>query len=127
MAKPRFTMIVLLIGDLPRSLAFYRRLGMEFPHDADDRSDIGLDIGDGRTIIWTTTFDQYDLEREPPRGGSRVMLEFFVEGNETVEALFADLTAAGYHGRRAPFTTKFEAYMCMVDDPDGNTVLITAG
>ena len=34
MAKPRFTMIVLLIADLPRSLAFYRRLGMEFPADA---------------------------------------------------------------------------------------------
>lgn len=35
MLKPRFTMIVLLIEDLPRSLAFYRRLGMEFPTDAD--------------------------------------------------------------------------------------------
>lgn len=127
MAKPRFTMIVLLIEDLPRSLAFYRRLGMEFPHDADDRRDIGLDIGGGRTIIWTTTFAQYDPEREPPRGGSRMMLEFFVEGNETVETLFAELTAAGYHGRRAPFVTEFDAYMCLVDDPDGNTVLITAG
>ncbi len=127
MARPRFTMVVLLIEDLPRSLAFYRRLGMDFPPDADERKDIGLDIGDGRTIIWTTTFDQYDPEREPPRGGSRMMLEFFVEDNETVGALFADLTAAGYHGRRAPFLTDFDAYMCMVDDPDGNTVLITAG
>jgi predicted lactoylglutathione lyase len=127
MAKPRFTMIVLLVEDLPRSLAFYRRLGMDFPPDADDRRDIGLEIGDGRTIIWTTTFGQYDLEREPLRGGSRMMLEFFVEDNETVEALFAGLTAAGYHGRRAPFLTGFDAYMCMVDDPDGNTVLITAG
>jgi len=31
MAKPRFTMVVLLVEDLPRSVAFYRRLGVEFP------------------------------------------------------------------------------------------------
>ena len=127
MAKPRFTMIVLLIEDLPRSLAFYRRLGMEFPADADAKTDIGLDIGDGRTIIWTTTFEKYDREREAPSGSSRVMLEFFVEGNQAVDALFAELTRVGHHGRRAPFLTDFDAYMCMVDDPDGNTVLITAG
>lgn len=127
MATPRFTMVVLLVEDLARSLAFYRRLGIEFPADADERTDIGVDIGDGRTIIWTTTFERYDLERETPRGSSRVMLEFFVEGNHAVDELFAELTAAGHHGRRAPFLTGFDAYMCMVDDPDGNTILITAG
>jgi predicted lactoylglutathione lyase len=127
MATPRFTMIVLLVDDLPRSLAFYRRLGVVFPPDADERTDLGVDIGDGRTIIWTTTFVRYDLERESPRGGSRIMLEFFVDGNEAVDALFTELTDAGYHGRRAPFVTSFDAYMCLVDDPDGNTVLITAG
>ena len=54
------------------------------------------------------------------------MLEFFVASNHAVDALFAELTAAGHRGRRAPFLTDFDAYMCMVDDPDGNTVLITA-
>jgi hypothetical protein len=55
------------------------------------------------------------------------MLEFFVEGNAAVDTLYAELTATGFHGRRAPFPTKFDAYMGLVDDPDGNTVLITAG
>lgn len=127
MAKPRFTMVVLLVENLARSLAFYRRVGIEFPADADEKTDIGVDIGDGRMIIWTTTFEQYDRERETPRGSSRVMLEFFVDGNPAVDALFAELTAVGHHGRRAPFLTDFDAYMCMVDDPDGNTILITAG
>jgi catechol 2,3-dioxygenase-like lactoylglutathione lyase family enzyme len=127
MAKPRFTMIVLLVESLPRSLAFYRRLGMEFPDDADERRDIGLDIGDGRTIIWSETFAQYDPEGAEPAGRSRIMLEFFVEGNAAVDTLYAELTATGFHGRRAPFLTKFDAYMGLVDDPDGNTVLITAG
>jgi catechol 2,3-dioxygenase-like lactoylglutathione lyase family enzyme len=127
MAKPRFTMVVLLVDDIPRSLAFYRRLGVEFPDGADERRDVGVDIGDGRTIIWTTTFGRNDPEREPPRGGSRIMLEFFVESDAAVDAKFAELTAAGYLARRAPFRTNFDAYMCLVDDPDGNTVLVTAG
>ena len=126
-AKPRFTMVVLLVANIPRSLAFYRHLGVEFAPGADDRSDVGVDIGDGRTIIWSTTFDRNDPARQAPSGGSRIMLEFFVDGNAAVDALHAELIAAGYHSVREPFTTNFDAYMCLVDDPDGNTVLITAG
>ena len=127
MSMPRFTMVVLLIEDLPRSLAFYRRLGVEFPSDADQRVDVQVPIGDNHQLVLTTSFVQVDLERESPSGGSRVMLEFFVDGNDAVDEKYTELTAAGYHGRRAPFTTYFGAYMCLVDDPDGNTVLVTAG
>ena len=127
MSQPRFTMVVLLIEDLPRSLAFYRRLGVEFPRDAEQRVDVQVPIGDSHQLVLTTSFVQVDTEREPPRGGSRVMLEFFVDGNEAVDAKYAELIGAGYRGRRAPFTTYFGAYMCLVDDPDGNTVLVTAG
>jgi catechol 2,3-dioxygenase-like lactoylglutathione lyase family enzyme len=67
--KPRFTMVVLLVESLPRSLAFYRRLGVEFPNGADEGSGVGVDIGDGRTIIWSTTFGQNDPERRSPSGG----------------------------------------------------------
>jgi predicted lactoylglutathione lyase len=127
MSMPRFTMVVLLIEDLPRSLAFYRRLGVEFPSDADQRVDVQVPIGDSHQLVLTTSFVQVDLDRESPSGGSRVMLEFFVDSNDAVDEKYAELTAAGYHGRRAPFTTYFGAYMCLVDDPDGNTVLVTAG
>ena len=127
MPTPQFTMVVLLIEDLPRSVAFYRRLGVEFPPDADERRDIQVPIGNSHQLVLTTTFARNDPERARPLGGSRVMLEFFVDGNETVDAKFAELTEAGYRARRAPFLTDFGAYMCLVDDPDGNTVLVTAG
>jgi len=120
-------MVVLLVEDLGRSIEFYRNLGIEFPEGAEGRRDIGVDIGDGRTIIWTTTFGGNDPNRTPPSGGSRIMLEFFVEDYAAVDSTFAELQAAGYHVVREPFVTSFEAYMCLVDDPDGNTVLVTAG
>ena len=125
--RPRFTMVVLLIEDLPRSLAFYRRLGVEFPPDADSRADIQVPLGDEHQLVLTTQFVRNDPDRMAPSGGSRILLEFFVDGHTAVEAAYAELTEAGYHGRREPWLTSFGAYMCMVDDPDGNTVLVTAG
>jgi predicted lactoylglutathione lyase len=124
---PRFTMVVLLIEDLSRSLAFYRRLGVDFPADADERTDIQVPIGDHHQLVLTTTFVRNDPDRNEPSGGSRILLEFFVDTNAAVDAKFVELTEAGFRGRREPFLTGFNAYMCMVDDPDGNTVLITAG
>jgi predicted lactoylglutathione lyase len=127
MGKPRFTMVVLLIEDLPRSLAFYGRLGVDFPPDAATKTDIQVPIGDSHQMVLTTQFVRNDPDRQPPSGGSRIVLEFFVDGNDAVDAKFVELTQAGYRGRREPWLTSFGAYMCMVDDPDGNTVLVTAG
>jgi catechol 2,3-dioxygenase-like lactoylglutathione lyase family enzyme len=127
MATPRFTMVVLLVADLPRSVAFYRRLGVTFPPDVEARRDVVVELGGGHNLVITTTFARNVPGHEPPSGGSRTMLEFFVDGDGAVDATWAELVEAGYRGRRAPFRTDFGAWMCLVDDPDGNTVLVTAG
>jgi catechol 2,3-dioxygenase-like lactoylglutathione lyase family enzyme len=128
MAKPRFTMVVLLVEDLPRSVAFYRRLGVEFPAGVEERTDVQVPLGDEHQLVITTTFVRAIPGYEPPpRGGSGIVIEFFVEGDEAVDATYAELTGAGYTGRRAPFRTSFGAWMAMVDDPVGNVVLVTAG
>ena len=127
MPTPRFTMVVLLVDDLARSVAFYQRLGVPFPDGLEGRRDVVVDMGGGHNIVWSETFVQNDPDRQPPSGGSRIELEFFVDGNDEVDALWRELTDAGYRGRREPFTTNFGAYMCLVDDPDDNTVLVTAG
>jgi catechol 2,3-dioxygenase-like lactoylglutathione lyase family enzyme len=120
-------MVVLLLDDLPRSLAFYRRLGVEFPAGAHERRDVQGPLGDDHQLVISTTFARNDPDRQPPSGGSRIMLEFFVDGDEAVDAKYAELTEAGFRGRREPWHTNFGAYMGLVDDPDGNTVLVTAG
>ena len=127
MSTPRFTMVVLLIEDLARSVAFYRRLGVVFPDDVDQRKDVAVDLGGGHNLVLTTTFVRNDPDRREPSGGARTFLEFFVDGDEAVNAKYEELVAAGYRSRRAPFRTDFDAWMALVDDPDGNTVLVTAG
>lgn len=124
----RLSMVGLLVEDMGRSLGFYRRLGLEIPEGSEEREHAEVEIGDGVVLFWDAAFvGDYDPEREEPKGGYRIVPEFFVGTREAVDARYGELVADGYRGHKAPFETHFGAYMAMVDDPDGNTVLITAG
>jgi uncharacterized glyoxalase superfamily protein PhnB len=124
----RLSMIGLLVEDMGRSLGFYRRVGLEIPEGAEKQEHVEVEIGGGVVLFWDAAFvGAYDPEREEPKGGYRIVLEFFVGTREAVDARYEELVADGYRGHKVPFETHFGAYMAMVDDPDGNTVLITAG
>lgn len=121
-------MVGLMAEDMARSLAFYRRLGLEIPEGAEEREHVEVEIGGGMVLFWDAVFaDTYDPEREKAGGGYRILPEFFVGSREAVNATYEELVAGGHHGHKVPFETHFGAYMAMVDDPDGNTVLLTAG
>ena len=119
-------MIALLVADLPRSIAFYRHLGIAFPPDAAERPAVQVPIGGDHQFVLTTRFAQLIPGYEPQPGLARVILEFFVDDDASVDRTYTELVGAGYGGRRPPFRTDFGAYMCMVDDPDKNVVLVTA-
>ena len=122
------SMIGLLVEDMGRSLGFYRRLGLEVPEGAEEQDNVEVEVGGGVVLFWDAAFfGVHDPDREEPKGGYRILLEFFVGSEATVDARYGELVAEGYHGHKAPFETHFGAYMAMVDDPDGNTVLLTAG
>jgi catechol 2,3-dioxygenase-like lactoylglutathione lyase family enzyme len=119
-------MIALLVAELPRSIAFYRHFGIEFPKDADGRQAVEVPIGGGHRLVLTTRFAESIPGYEPRAGLMRIVLEFFVDDEAAVDRMYTALVGAGYRGRRPPFTSDFGAYMCMVDDPDENVVLVTA-
>lgn len=123
----QLSMLGLMVRDMAASLAFYRRLGLEIPEGAERQRFVQKRMESGVTIFWDTFFaDTYDPTRQWPGGGYQVMLEFFLESNEAVDAKYTELTGYGYHGRGAPVQTT-GPYAAMVDDPDGNVVLLTAG
>jgi predicted lactoylglutathione lyase len=125
----QLSMLGLMVRDMKASLAFYRQLGMEIPAEEDEKRFVLFRMESGVSLFWDTVFaDTYDPNRVVPSatGSYQVMLEFFLESNAAVDAKYAELTAAGYHGRSAPQQTS-GPYAAMVDDPDGNVILITAG
>ena len=118
-------MVVLDVSDLDRSIAFYRLLGLDVPDPRPDRP-VTLHVMDsGVSIVLIQGFAALvDPGWTRPQGYQQA-LEFYVGDDAAVDEMWARLTAAGHHGRMAP-ATPTGIYAAMVDDPDGNVVLISS-
>lgn len=130
MGTVQLSMVGLMVEDMARALAFYRQLGLAIPPEDDEKRFVLYRMESGVTLFWDTFFaDQYDPARVQPGGGERnayhAMLEFYLGDDAAVDAMYATLTAEGYAGRSAPQQT-VGPYAAMVDDPDGNVILLTS-
>jgi predicted lactoylglutathione lyase len=124
----QLSMVVLEVADLAASVRFYRRLGLDMPEPVEGgRPVVAHRMGSGVTLLITTAFaSRYDPTWAPPaRGGYSQMLEFYVGDDAVVDGLWADLVAAGYVGRMPPTQTG-GPYAALVEDPDGNVILLTS-
>jgi predicted lactoylglutathione lyase len=122
----QLSMVGLMVQDMAASLAFYRRLGLGIPVGEEEKPFVLFRMESGVTLFWDTVFaDRYDPDRAVPTGGYQVMLEFYLGDDAAVDAKYAELVAAGYRGRTAPQQTT-GPYAAMIDDPDGNVVLLTS-
>lgn len=121
--KPQPAVIELVVSDMSASLAFYRRLGVDVPADSDDQPHVDADLG-GIRIAWDTeeTIRSFDRAWTPPSGGHRVALAFACETPADVDAVWGDLTAAGYEGHLEPWDAPWGMRYAVVHDPDGSTV-----
>lgn len=123
----QLSMVGLIVDDMGAALEFYRRLGLGIPEGAEGQAFVQVEMESGVTIFWDTFFAKRHYPgMEPANGGSRVMLEFFLEDEAAVDAKFEELTGYGYPGPMSPEQT-VGPYAAMVEDPDGNIVLLTAG
>jgi catechol 2,3-dioxygenase-like lactoylglutathione lyase family enzyme len=119
-------MVVLDVRDLRRSIDFYRLLGLKVPDPFPGRpvtllrmeSGVSIVIGEGLGAGSDPTWAR-------PASGYQVFLEFFVGDDAAVDAEWEKLTAAGYHGRKAPSKGP-GPYGALIDDPDGNVILISS-
>ena len=122
----QLSMVVLDVRDLQASIVFYRQLGLDIPESRLDRPVAIHRMGSGVSLVFAEAFaSRNDPTWTPPTGGYQQLLEFYVGDDRAVDARWAELTAAGYRGRMAPRQTA-GPYAAMVDDPDGNVVLLTS-
>jgi predicted lactoylglutathione lyase len=125
-------MIGLITHNLEKSMDFYRRLGIAVPDESTGQRAVAIKMEKGATLLLSTT----PIAREFPKpdGESenlRVFLEIYLQTQTAVEAKYAELIDCGYQSYRAPFLVNVDipapSRMCfaLVDDPDGNTVLLS--
>ncbi len=121
--SPRVDMIGLTVADIPRSLKFYRLLGLDVPDPAPDRPYAETTLAGGIRLSWNTAALMQKLhpEWEDPRG-QRINLAFHCETPAGVDATHAAIVEAGYDSVRAPWDAFWGQRYALVRDPDGNTV-----
>lgn len=121
---PTFDLIGLVVADLAASLAFYRRLGLDIPDDADGKPHVEVRLPGGLRIAWDPieTIRSFDPGWTPPQGDSRISLAFACHSPADVDRVYAELVAAGHHGAMEPWDAFWGQRYAVVRDPDGNGV-----
>lgn len=122
--QPRLDLIGLVVSDMAASLAFYRRLGLDVPPGADGEPHVEVALPGGLRLAWDTvaTVRSFDPGWTPPTGGHRAALAFACGDPAGVDAVYADLVAAGHPGHKEPWDAFWGMRYAIVHDPDGNAV-----
>ena len=126
-------MLGLIVQDMSKSLEFYRRLGLDIPEGSEESTHVDVKMGNGLTFFLDSRPSRWDsgfVGKKVP--GSKEasesygsVLEFYLKTQAAVEAKYSELTGFGYQGRRAPYQTPFGMCFALIDDPDGNTLLLS--
>ena len=121
---PRLSVIGLVVSDMAATLAFYRRLGLAVPPDADAAPHVEVEAAGLRLA-----FDTEEVIRSfdpgyarPEHGSQRVSLAFECRSPAEVDEAYADLTGAGYDGALEPWDAEWGMRYAVVHDPDGTPV-----
>ncbi len=121
---PRLDAISLVARDLPATLAFYRRLGLEIPADADSTAHVEIVLSGGLRLLIdpASTVAGFDPSFDPDADLGGSSLAFACADPAEVDRVHADLIAAGHHSHLEPFDAVWGQRYATVLDPDGNGV-----
>lgn len=123
MTRARANALGLVVADLPASVAFYRRCGVDLPEDAPGPH-VEAELVPGFRLMLDTEDVARSLDPGWTRavGGGVFALAFECEDAAAVDALHAELVAAGSASGLAPFDAPWGQRYASVEDPDGNGV-----
>ena len=121
---PRFDSIGLVARDLPATLAFYRRLGLDIPAAADSEDHVEVTLAGGVRLLFdpVTTIASFDPSFDPDGDLGGTSLAFACDDAAEVDRAHADLIGAGYRSHLDPFDAFWGQRYATVTDPDGNHV-----
>jgi len=123
MSEARLNVIGVVVADMGRSLAFYRRLGLDVPAEKDSEPHVDHEVAGGMRVAWDTveTIQSFDPEFTLS-GGSGMSLAFALDSPADVDAKYAELVSAGAKGHKEPWDAFWGMRYACVLDPDGHSV-----
>ena len=124
MATPQLSVIGIVVADMARSLAFYRRLGLSVPPEADAEPHVEIALPGGLLLVWDSVdiIRSFDPDYVAASGSAPMFLAFKFDSPAAVDATYDQLLAAGHNGHLAPWDAFWGEHYARLHDPDGNSV-----
>jgi uncharacterized glyoxalase superfamily protein PhnB len=121
---PQLDVFGIVVSDMARSLAFYRRLGLEFPEGAEKEPHVEAQLPGGVRYALDTeeVMRAFDPEWRRPTDGHLVGGAFRCESPEEVDEVYRTLLEAGATRYKEPFDAFWGQRYAQLKDPDGTVV-----
>ncbi|MFG1791265.1 VOC family protein [Nocardia sp. NPDC049149] len=121
---PQLDVIGIVVRDMSASIAFYRRLGLDFPEGSEQAPHVDAALANGLRVTLDTeaTIKSFHTGWEPPSSAGRVGLAFRCADPAEVDAVYAEMVGAGYAGELKPWDAFWGQRYAVILDPDGNSV-----
>jgi catechol 2,3-dioxygenase-like lactoylglutathione lyase family enzyme len=119
----KLDLVGIVVQDMARALAFYRLLGLEIAPEAESEAHVETRTESGLRVAWDTVelIKSIDPEWVEPVG-HRMGLAFLCDSAVEVDALYRQVTEAGYRGHKPPWDAFWGQRYATVADPDGNLI-----
>jgi catechol 2,3-dioxygenase-like lactoylglutathione lyase family enzyme len=120
-------MVGIVVADIPRSIGFYRLVGLDFPDIAAGQDYVEVKTANGYRI----SLNSEELDKKltsnwvAPRG-QRVSLAFLCSSPREVDEAHAKIVAAGHKSIKEPWDAFWGQRYAVVEDPDGAHVSLFA-
>jgi uncharacterized glyoxalase superfamily protein PhnB len=122
--SPQLDAFGIVVSDMARSIAFYRRLGLDFPHGAEGESHAEATLPGGVRYMLDAeeTMRAFDPEWKRPSDGHMVGGAFRCESPEEVDRVYRELLEAGATTHKEPWDAFWGQRYAQLKDPDGTVI-----
>lgn len=122
--SPQLDFFAVVVSDMARSLAFYRKLGLEFPEGSEGEGHVEAQLRGGMRYGLDTeeVMRSFDPEWQRPTGGHAVGGAFRCDSPAEVDKVYAELLAAGGSPHKEPWDAFWGMRYAQLADPDGTVI-----
>jgi predicted lactoylglutathione lyase len=121
---PQFDFFGLPVSDMARSVAFYRRLGLDFPEGAEKEQHVEAPLPGGMRYALDAedVIRSFDPDWKRPSDGHAVGGAFRCDSPEEVDQVYLELLDAGGSAHKEPWDAFWGQRYAQIKDPDGTVI-----
>jgi catechol 2,3-dioxygenase-like lactoylglutathione lyase family enzyme len=122
--SPQLDAFGIVVSDMARSIAFYRRLGLELPPGSEGEGHAEATLPGGMRYMLDTedVMRSFDPGWTRPTGGHATGGAFRCDSPEQVDGVFAELLEAGGTPHKEPWDAPWGMRYAQLEDPDGTVI-----